>query len=444
MIAGRALSVLFGVVTVAALAGALHVIGRTFGGRRDEPMVVALLALIVPFLVFSDRIARPDSLFALETVLAAGLSLVLVTRARPIGAAVAFGLLMGLTMLTRQAVSYPLWLLPPIAAVCVGRRDWKRLAGPFALSLAFGVALWFPLLFAPGWPDLSTRLFHLGISRPALPIGERTALVARNLGTAVAAFWTYLTPPVFLASVAGIVFLAVARRRLFAFLASWFLLILLPTAVFAVDWFPRYAIPAVAPLLAAAGIGIAYAWSRSGRGVRIAALVALVAWPAFAVARGLSDWREWPYLAVDRRQFVSGWSAGSASERAAAFLSAESRSGPITVVVPHVSGNPSDAVWLRLEGTPNVRLLYAEDFLTRPAIRVKGDVWTDQPPATIPARGPAYLVSPDPVFLGRGGWAPARRVVAPLNPDARVVTRFENPPDENGRVESAVVLYRLR
>jgi hypothetical protein len=62
----------------------------------------------------------------------------------------------------------------------------------------------------------------------------------------------------------------------------------------------------------------------------------------------------------------------------------------------------------------------------------------------LPPERPVFFVSQDPVFLGREGWAPASRVVPPLNPAARLAARFENPPDEQGKIESAVALFRLR
>jgi hypothetical protein len=141
---------------------------------------------------------------------------------------------------------------------------------------------------------------------------------------------------------------------------------------------------------------------------------------------------------------VSGWSAGAASESAAAFLQREARERPIAVIVPHVSGNPSDALWLFLENDPAVRLFYAEDFLRLPVLRVKGDVWIDASATTLPDNQPVFFVTQDPAFLGREGWAPAAGVVLPLNPGARLSARFENLPNEEGAVESSVSIYRLR
>jgi len=450
--AGRILSVILGSLLAPALAWTVWRTAAAFRWARDRAAVAAfaagVLTALSPFLVFAHRLVRLEALFAFEVALCAGLSVELARRARSGESlavrTMAFGALMGATMLTRQAVSYPLWLLPVIAfALIPGKTGAKRLAISLGAASAVGAALWIPMLLAPAWPDLAARLFYLSVARPPLSIAGRLTLLARNATLALESFWKYLTPPVALAVVVAIGFLAVRHRRLFALFTAWELLLLLPTVLFAVDYFPRYALPAALPLIAAAGFGFGAAWSRA-RVEAVALFVAVLMWGAVEIARGERGWRSWHLLPLDRQQFVSGWTAGLASERAASFLEERAREGPIAVIVPHVSGNPSDAVWLLLERNPRVRIFYAEDFLRLPATRVRGDVWISAPAAALPARLPVFFVSQDPAFLGREGWTPASKVLLPLNPGARLVARFENLPDERGRVESAVALYSLR
>jgi 4-amino-4-deoxy-L-arabinose transferase-like glycosyltransferase len=444
VVAGRLLSVLFGVLLVGALGIVVDRIGRAYGSSEDAGPWAAALVAVSPFLVFSDRVARPDSLFAFQTVLAAGLSVLIACRPRPLLPAIGFGVLMGLTMLTRQAVSYPLWLLPIVAFACRRRRDWGALVLPLFAAAVIAAILWGPMLVVPGWPPLADRIFHVAGVRPPLSLADRGRLFAHNVGIVAAAFWTYFTPPIFIAGLAGFGILAATRRRLFAFLAAWELLLLLPPIPFAGDYFPRYAVPAAPAFLAAAAFAVARVWGRAKRWARPALLVAVFAWPAIDAVRSVADWRSGRLLPIDRVQFVSGWSAGLASQRAAGFLSEAADSTPITVIVPHVSGNPSDAVWLLLEGNRNVHLRYARDFLSLPALDVKGDVWIGGPAATLDPDRPAYFVTQDPAFLGRAGWTPASRIILPLNPAARRVARFGNPPDEHGRNRSAVEVYRIR
>jgi 4-amino-4-deoxy-L-arabinose transferase-like glycosyltransferase len=451
VMAGRLLSILCGALLVPALTVLVIRIERLFstGGKTGAAAIAAAVLIVVsPFFVFSSRIARVDALFALEIVVVTILSLEVAIRTQPgdswIAAAVWLGFALGLTMLTRQAVAYVLCLVPVFTALLAGRAALQRILPAIGLALVVGVLVWVPMILAPGWPDLPTRLFHIAASRPSVPLADRLALFTRNLGVTTAALWTYLTPPVALVAIAGIVALARQRgTRLLVFLAAWELILLVPAALFAIDYFPRYALPAALPLLVTAAFGIAsvISWSRPAGAVL---LLGLVAWGAVDVFRGERDWKSWHLLPVDRRQFVSGWSAGAASEAAVEFLGAARRNWPVTVILPLVSGNPSDAMWLLLEGNPGLRLRYARDFLHRSVLDVTGDVWIGGLPARIDPGRPVFFVSPDPVFLGRAGWAPAADVVPPLNPGARLVARFENPPDERGRTDSAVNVYGIR
>ncbi|HZI66216.1 MAG TPA: glycosyltransferase family 39 protein, partial [Thermoanaerobaculia bacterium] len=455
---GRLLSVLCGVLLVPALAWAAWRLTTALAteARSVAPatsLAAAALAAASPFLVFSDRIARVDSLFALETALAVGLAVSLAERPSS-RAAILFGLLMGFTMLTRQAVSYPLWLLPLVASLLYPSREGGRpVFRGMAIATPVALVLWIPMLLAPVSTDLATRIFHVSSSRPSLGFLDGAALVARNAGVAGAAFWTYLTPPICIAAVAGFAIAAATHRRLFSFLAAWGAIVLLPPLFFAIDYFPRYALPAALPLLVAGGLAVASGGARAGRWLGAALLALLVGWGLKDVWRGVTDWGRWRFLPIDRRQFVSGWSAGYASERTADFLVGLSRRTPVWVVLPKVSGNPSDAIWLRLDGKPNIRLFYAEDFLTRPVVapagrgrvRLQGDIWAGRPVemVTLEPASSILFVSTDPVFLGRAGWAPAADVVPPRNPGARLLARFENPPEGGVGSANAVLVFRL-
>lgn len=455
---GRLLSVLCGVLLVSALAwAAWRLTGDLItDAERVAPMTsvaAAILVTVSPFLVFSDRIARVDSLFALGTALAVGLSVSLAGQASS-RVGVRFGLLMGFVMLMRQAVSYPLWLLPLFAWLCLPRKERRTLIGALLLSGCVAFVLWAPMLLAPGSTDLTTRIFHLGLSRPPLGLADRGVLIARNLELAASTFWLYLTPPVCFVAVAGLAVAAVAHRRLFWFLSGWAAIVLLPPVVFAIDYFPRYALPAALPLLVSAALTIAFVWAHWKRWFAALLVTGMIAWSLKATLPGISDWRRWSLLPVDRKQFMSGWSGGYASEGTAHFLVELSRKTRISVILPKVSGNPSDALWLLLDKKPNIRLYYAEDFPNLPVlvpagggqVRLQGDIWAGRPVETVTLNpvSTALFVCTDPVFLGYAGWAPAVVVVPSRNPGARLLARFQNPPETKRGFQNAVSVFELR
>jgi hypothetical protein len=480
--AGRLLSAFAAFLTVPAAAWTAWRISEAF---RDSPerdrirssaLAIAVCSMIAlcPFFVFAQRLARVDALFLLESTLAAGLSVELARRARDganlLPPALGYGFLMGLTMLTRQAVSYPLWLLAPLAWILLGSgRDPSRkgkagrLAAAFTLSLVIAGALWAPMLAAPGETDLMTRIFHASGYRPPMGANQRAHLFLCNAALAAEAFWVYLTPPVCVAALGGALALAAKKRlRLLGFLLSWEMFLIAPAALFAASYFPRYALPAALPVLVSAGFGLAgvleaiHARFRSP--IARAALGSVLACVLLGLSlrelwRGERGWRQWTLLAIDHEQFISGWSAGFASEAAARFLREAAARRPVVVLTPEFSGNPTDAIWLLLGSERRVRLSYAVDALRRPLLPrvgsqtylLPGDVREGTAPSTVTLKAgdPVYVVATDPL-LTRAGWAPALSALAGLNPELREAARFENPPQRDGRVESAVVVLRLR
>jgi 4-amino-4-deoxy-L-arabinose transferase-like glycosyltransferase len=488
VLAGRLLSVVAGAALVPALFRAATRIGALFSARdadapgrvRKAALWAAAILAVSPFFVFSDRLARVDSLFALEVTVVAAVSIELAQAALAGNGVVTRGLIlglcMGITMLTRQAVSYALWGLPALAFLLSpgeGTPAGRTRAATRAFLVGCGVsiwlaaALWTPMLLVrrTDAPDLMTRIFHLPETHPAIGLVTRVELIQRNLGIALAAFGRYLTPPVCFLAVAGAVALTrPGRRRAALFLVGWEALLIAPTVFFAGDYFPRYALPAALPIVVAAGYGAAALLSRirAARlpsptpGILAAGFVgALFLWPLLVLARGERDWRRWPFLAIDRDQFVTGPQAGFATEQAIRFLESKAAKRPITVLTPEFSGNPTDAVWLYLADRPGVRLSYAVDALRTPlleadprdpnVIRLAGDLRARVPPENVvlPNGESVYAVSTDPL-LTRGGWARAESVLAPLNPGLREVARFENPRSAGSGVANAVVVLRAR
>lgn len=474
---GRLLSVVAGVACIPASAWAAQRVVDSFApasspfSKRFVPVAVAALASLCPFFVFAGRLARVDALFLLESVLAAGLAVALAVaaedaaHARWLSLAAAFGILMGATMLTRQAVSYPLWLLPPMAfALRSGpRRGSGRLLSALTVAVAVAAALWLPMLAAPGEPDAMTRLFHSPGYRPSMKLGERLRLVAGNTRMAAAAFGAYLTPPVVLLAAVGSTIserLAPARWRLLWFLLLWEAILLGPTVVFAANYFPRYALPAAVPVCLASAFGAAGLWERLSARIRLpASRTALAAGLAAAVlgpsilqlVRGERDWRDWRLLPIDREQFLSGTAAGFASEAAADFLREEAHRGPLAVVTPEISGNPTDTIWLLLDGDSRVTLSYAPDALSRPLLpsvesdgarRLTGDSRDPRRTPPVVHAEAIFAVVPDPL-LTRSGWVDAVPFLTRLNPGAVEAARFRNPAGAGGRA-NAVVVLRLR
>jgi hypothetical protein len=229
-----------------------------------------------------------------------------------------------------------------------------------------------------------------------------------------------------------------------AYLLVWEAVALLPTMLFAGDYFPRYALPAAAPLLMAIAMALE---EIRGRRRAVAAALGLLLCAAGAIrsASFVGDWRTAPWTELDRWQLVSGWPAGAATEEAIALLRKRAAAAPegVLVLTPEITGNPVDAVWALLEGAPGIELAFATDALHAPLVAPAPDH-----PGWWPARedlirgGAARLfpirshkqilfVTSDPILMS-AGWRPAGEFFARLNPGLVSIGRFENPPPRPG------------
>jgi hypothetical protein len=456
--AGRLAAVVAGILSIPLIAWCAAVIRQRLHPDANSglaPLFAAALLAACPFLIWSQRIARVDSLVLAETILVAAASLRFAdrireetTRWRTFAAAAAFGLLMGFLMLTRTAVAYPFWVLLAAALWLTGttfRTRTSRALAPFAVSLLVGFALFAPYLLAGGSENLSTRLFHFGVARPNFSLVARVELAAGNARVAWDSFSRYLSAPVFAAAAGSLALLGVWRRwRMLAYLLVWEAVALLPTMLFAGDYFPRYALPAAAPLLMA--IAMALEEIRRRR-MAVAAGLGFVLFAAGAIrsASFVRDWRTAPWTALDRWQLVSGWPAGASTEEAIALLRKQAAASPegVLVITPEITGNPVDAVWALLESAPGIDLAFAMDALHAPLLApapqrpgwwqaredlIRGGAARIFP---IPGEKPVLFVTSDPI-LTSAGWRPAGDFFARLNPGLVPVARFQNPPPRPG------------
>jgi hypothetical protein len=372
---GRWLSAIIGMATTYVLAMvADDIFSRAKRPIRNAGAIVACLAVASPFLAFHQRLATVDALFLLESVLVLWLAL---------HARLLFGAALGVALETRGVFSI---LLAPVAALAAYKRESSARNAMLGLLLA-GV-LWLPYLFAqPGayahgiLPELRRRIFYQ----------SQFQAIGGSLDPLVW-FWTYLTPPILVAAIAGFALLAIRREwSALSLLGTWTLALLIPAALGGVRY-SRYALPAAAPLL------IAAAWCVAQVRWRALALALLLAWPLYDVVNGIADWRKQTLTTADRYQYVDGWPAGTATEQAAAWLAARAREAPINVVTGNEWGLPADGIWVMLDRNPRVRLF----FVTRNQARI--DKWGAETPVELPRDRPTFEVlkatGGDPIPLG--------------------------------------------
>ena len=186
---GRAISIVTALLMIPALLALARDLELLFHGstlglaRRDAAtlhwpapsgrlvgLIACLLTIVCPYLAFNQRLALADGPFVFESVLAAWASVRLALAIRNgvgfrrglLVYSLPLGIIMGLTMLTRQNVSYVLWALPVMAVLLFRQRGpkpqdpatgsaFRRAAFLLVASALIGTALWSPFLLAqPG------------------------------------------------------------------------------------------------------------------------------------------------------------------------------------------------------------------------------------------------------------------------------------------------------
>lgn len=504
LLAARLLSVLAGLATVPvllALGGQLAALarpprddGRRFSGSSG--LIAAVLLIFSPFLAFYQRFATADALFVLEMLLVLwlGLKLALDTRA---GAwrwhtVLALGVALGAALLTRQILSY---LLPALIvlgfALLPGRKPVRSFALGLGLACLLALLLWLPYLLA--WPasyhvgqdpaapltaasmqaELTRRVLYQPNFAPPLTLAQRSAQIAQNFALLFLParasgeyirgwFYVYLTPPVYLLGLAGLLWLAVRRHwRLLTYLLGALLLLAGPLVLVGSTLFSRYGLPAATVLLLAAACALAefltmLATARRRWLIAVAGpglILLTFGWGLSEIARQSTRWQHQTLLAQDRYWYTTGWTAGSAAMQALEGLQRTADRGEEMVVLTGAEwGLPADWVWAGLQGRQNVHLFWVDWAGSGPLLRrqadgrylLRPDKWTYAAarPVALPPGALVYYVCGDPVYTAAGP-VPAAEFFRRHNPPPEAAFSLPNPPGPGGKPSDHVAVFIL-
>jgi len=462
VVAGRLLSALFGGATVLLLLPLCHEL-RALASPSEDALLFGYLsaALVItsPLLALLQRLALAEPLLLLESVALAWLSLRLArfivqnhSKRDCRIAAVALGLVWGMLLITKQNFSYALWGLPPLAIIVSipsgSLRDNLRRFLPLYLIATFiGLALFVPILFSDTTShDLRTRLFykpifedHAAVS-PAIIAWENLVRFVSPRSHLQAQWWPYdparpleegwlylyLTPPVFFLVAIACVWMARNRAlRPLLFIAGWSAIIFVPVIVAGGVVFSRYIAAGFLPLLFLPAWMIADILPRIR--VRLArpayvlasgfALAAVLAWPTWAVAWNIADWRSPTLAQTDIEQLITKPSGGIATEYALQWLNQESQRHPLTLITGSWIGHPDDMAWLTLHDNPNIALFWYT---------------SSRPLQPFPGTDHSY-------FLGQQRWIDRILPLVTLNPQRRLFFLDPAIPDDKSHELSPII-----
>ena len=331
--ASRALTVAFGGLSLLAGIAA----GRRLFGPRTG-FVFGLLYVACPFALFYDRLALTDPPMAAFATVALLLTVRLHDDPRP-GRALLVSLALVAAVLTK-ATALLVVVIPLAGLLLLGRLEGRRVRA-FVLAVLAAAGLLF-------WPVLR---FFATTATVRLGMGHRDADLATRLATNVpmALSWllTYLTLPVVLLALAGLLLDGRERPRPVLFLSTLVLLPVLAFAAVSTLWFPRYLVFVIVPALLLAARGLVRLQQHVPRWAHAFLFVSALA-PALRLDRDILLEPSRAVLPdIDRAQFVLGWPSGYGTDGTVAFVREELRHHPggLTVVV-HVHSRRT--TWLAL------------------------------------------------------------------------------------------------
>ncbi len=469
-------------------------------GLSSYALLMALMIICCPFLAFYQRLATADALFILEMALCVWLALRLTGDALnvPLGRgllthALPFGVAIGIAMNTRQILSYELWVLPVAIWALTDQR--KKRAAKVSLwliaAIAVGIAMFMPYLlaepgrYAPENPqdvipgvdmfkyELRRRVLYQPHFSEAKTLHDRWLMFSSNFRdvfipnysksgeTASGWLWFYLTPPVCLLAVIGVIMMAAKKHwRLLMFIAFWAAMFLAPLILFGAVTFSRYALAGVLPILllsvwviargsywSFAKLPPAGAWC-----INIILMLVTFGWPVYDVNKQIQHWPTQRLVAEDRWQYITGWPGGFAARNAIAYLKSEMKKGPVIIITNNEWGTPADAVWAYCDGVPGATVYYV-DWAQRKAILTQEELvagrgklmakkWRYLPEEEVdlPAGVPIFYVSGSPL-----GGKVAPEAVAPMNHFVEDPLEFKNPLRPDGSpAENSVFVFKLR
>jgi len=340
----RLVSVTAGLL-LAAVVGAL---ARMLWGWTVA-WVAAALCVVLPFLLVHDGIGIYEPLVTLIMAGALFLQIAFARRPDP-RIAILLGLVLAAGVLTK-ANTMPALVLLPVSLLCFDwsepgrRRRLGRWLGGAGIVLAMALAAELVQRSSSYYAQREAAMQSI-LLWPARSVSDVLndpfGVIGLNWAVYRPALTGYLTIPLLLTTLAGVVLSWRTRPRVTAVLVAW---IVVPFAVgmlFQLRPFPRHAMFLVPPALALSAYAIVSGaqfaerrLSRPAAAIACSAALALVLAPALVLdARVLAHPATARYPGLDYWQYVAGWPAGGPWDDTAELLRDKAGGRGAVILVP--------------------------------------------------------------------------------------------------------------
>ncbi len=362
--AGRVLSILSGYLT---LLGAFFLCFLFFEKKdsfnKKVALLVAFLIAITPMSVFFDRLALVDSMLAAVSIWALLLSL-LVMKYQRIDLAMVLGYFLGLGMLVKTPGFFNILVVPTTVLTFnfVKTKRVQRMLKVVALyTLAIGIAvvIYNILRLGPGFSNLSSRNQDY-IFSPLRLLESPLDPFLPHLNDVISWGIKFVTVPISLLVVAGLIFAFVKRQRLILNIGLWAIVPLLIQMFLLKTFTARYVLFSIPPLLCVAAWFLVEILSKLSKKQNLTFLVVLLilsVQPFNFSYLLLKDPALAPLPINERRGYLQEWTAGYGFKELAAFFETESKEGLVVIGTEGFFGTLPDGLWIYLDKTPNVAVI---------------------------------------------------------------------------------------
>lgn len=354
LFAGRFVSVLSGVF---AVIGVYFLARKLFG--RKTAIIASVLYIFSPFALLYDRLALYDSLLAGFGVWSLYLTILLVRKIR-LDAALLLGMVTGLGVLTKSSAFFYLALLP-FSLLLFNFKDKNRIKkligwlGLSAISFIIAEVLYNSLRLSP-WFYLIRQKNYTFILTTSEFFKKPLELFIPNLHGLVPILLTYLTLPVFLVIVYGLISGIYRKDKSIIYLFIWFLVPFMAMAAAGKVIFPRFILFMILPLLVIAAKAISDLYRLWPKKLLLVTVFLIIAYPAYQCFLLLTS----PVKAVipvsDRNQLFNDWPSGYGVTQVINFIKEKADSGKVVLGTEGTFGLNPAVYEIYLKNNENVEI----------------------------------------------------------------------------------------
>lgn len=348
LVAGRILSVLSGLVT---LAGVIFLSQRFF--NRSTAFWSGLLVVIVPFMLFFDRLALVDSMLAAFSIWSLTFALLIVQNPR-FDLAMGLGYFLGGAILTKTPGMFDMIVLPvTLLTIPKGSRFKKilRVIIFLGIALIIGLIMYNLLRLGTGFEKLSSRnqdyIFSPVelIKHPLDPFLPHSADVIDWLEK-------LLTWPVLLVTLLGAGLAIVKRHKTALVILLWSLVPIIVETSMLKSYTARYILFAIPPLLIISGWTLSQISERFkfNKAITYGLLLLLILPLSLKFDfQLLTDPASAPLPAQERRGYFEDWTAGHGLKEIARYLIEQSKQKTVVVGTEGIFGTLPDGLMIYLD-----------------------------------------------------------------------------------------------